>query len=265
MALIQCSFMSSVLRTQTSISVVIPTLTYDEIAEGREDMYAPGTRFQTLFLLHGYSDDQTGWLRFTTVERYAVSRRLALIIPSVQNSAYADMAHGGRYWTYVTEELPRVARALFPLSDRREDNFVAGLSMGGYGAFKVALRNPDRFAAAASLSGALDVASLLIEPDRRGMFENVFAANDKVAGSDDDLFHLAEIAARSKGRAPKLYQACGTEDFLYARNISFRDHARSLGLDLTYEEGPGAHEWDFWEAYIRRVIDWLPLKREVIK
>jgi S-formylglutathione hydrolase FrmB len=254
--------MSSALRTQTTISVVIPTLTYDEIKAGDSDMCAPGTRFQTLYLLHGYSDDHTGWLRFTSVERHAVERRLALIIPAVQNSAYADMAHGSPFWTYVTEELPRVARALFPLSDRREDNFVAGLSMGGYGAFKVALRNPDRFAAAASLSGALDIASLVKDPENRALFTNVFADDGAVEGSPDDLLHLVDDAARSKAKLPKLYQACGTEDFLYRANVRFRDHTRALGIDLTYEEGPGAHEWDYWDANIRKVIDWLPLKRQ---
>jgi putative tributyrin esterase len=260
MALIHCSFMSAVLKTQSNISVVIPTLTYDEIAEGAKDPCPPSAKFQTLYLLHGYSDDHSGWLRFTTVERYAVSKRLALIVPAVQNSAYTDMAHGPRYWTYVTEELPRMARALFPLSDRREDNFVAGLSMGGYGAFKIALRHPDRFAAAASLSGVLDIVSLLKDPDRVHFFDSVFADNDKVAGTADDLMHLAELASSARESIPRLYQACGTEDFLYESNVRFRDHAMTRGLDMTYEEEAGAHEWDFWDRHIRRVIDWLPLR-----
>src|SRR5690606_35149889 len=111
-----------------------------------------------LYLLHGLSDDDTIWLRRTSIERYVAGLGLAVVMPNVHRSFYADMAYGGQYWTFLTEELPRVAGDFFPLSDAREDNYVAGLSMGGYGAFKWALSYPERFAAAGSLSGVLDLA-----------------------------------------------------------------------------------------------------------
>jgi S-formylglutathione hydrolase FrmB len=172
------------------------------------------------------------------------------------------MALGYRYWTYISEELPAIVRSLFPISERREDNFVAGLSMGGYGAFKLALRNPERYAAAASLSGALGIAHGLAQspdPAWRQEMGNVFGDLAALPGSENDTFALAAQLARSKGPRPCLYQCCGTEDFLYDANVRFRDHARHLGLELAYEEGPGEHEWGYWDSMIQHVLRWLPL------
>ncbi len=188
---------------------------------------------------------------------------LAVVMPAVDRSFYTDMARGNRYWTFISEELPGICRAFFPLSARREETFVAGLSMGGYGAFKLALRCPGRFAAAASLSGALDVVGLFADrPERRGEWENIFGDLERLRGSDNDLFHLADRLARSDGPKPALFQWCGTEDELYPYNVRFRDHALALGLSLTYREGPGGHDWARWDEQIRNVLRWLPLRGE---
>src|SRR5690606_12961564 len=132
---------------------------------------------------------------------------------------YTDMAQGNRYWSYIVDELPIVARSFFPLSARREDNFVAGLSMGGYGAFKLAFRYPTRFAAAASLSGALrnfaEDAAASDDPAWVAELTRIFGDLGKFAGSDNDVYALAERLARSKTLHPRLFQCCGTEDFLY--------------------------------------------------
>ena len=119
-----------------------------------------------LYLLHGLSDDDTIWLRRTSIERYVAPLGLAVVMPQVHRSFYTDEAYGGRYWTFLSEELPALVGSLFRVSSRREDTFVAGLSMGGYGALKWALRQPERFAAAASLSGAVHVAGLRTRRDR---------------------------------------------------------------------------------------------------
>jgi S-formylglutathione hydrolase FrmB len=258
MALIHCDFFSDVLGLSCSMCAILPQETQSRIGM---DSRSARDRHPTLWLLHGLSDDHTIWQRRTSIERYVAPLGLAVVMPAVDRSFYTDMARGHRYWTYVSEELPALARSFFPLSDRREDNLVAGLSMGGYGAFKLALRHPDRYAAAASLSGALDVASLAAraEGERRLEHENVFGNLDELTGSDNDLFALAERMAQADGPRPKLYQCCGTDDGLLEQNQKFCDHARRLGLDLTYEEGHGGHEWAFWDRWIRRVLDWLPL------
>ena len=188
---------------------------------------------------------------------------LAVVMPAVDRSFYTDMAQGNRYWSYIADELPVVARSFFPLSARREDNFVAGLSMGGYGAFKLAFRHPTRYAAAASLSGALrdfaEDAAASADPAWVAELTRIFGNLDKFTGSDNDVYALAARVARAKGPAPQLFQCCGTEDFLYADNLRFKAHAETLGLPLTYEEGPGEHEWGYWDTMIQRVLAWLPL------
>ncbi|MEF3311040.1 alpha/beta hydrolase family protein [Paenibacillus sp. GYB004] len=249
MAFMQCTFSSDTLSIGVSMNVILP-----DPKPGLTDRKIP-----TIYLLHGLSDDHTAWTRYTAIERYARTKNVAIVMPAVNRSFYTDMASGYPYWTFVSEELPAKARAFFPLSDKREDTFVAGLSMGGYGAFKLALRRPDLFAAAASLSGALDLAD---GPERWSRdFGYIFGQVDRIP-EQDDLFRLAEKVALSDGPKPKLYQACGTEDYLYPHNQRFLAHARNVGLDVTYEEGPGLHEWSFWDSYIGRVLNWLPIRSD---
>jgi putative tributyrin esterase len=251
----QVNFFSDVLTLRCSMNVLLPQRGLAE-AQGK-----PQAQYPTLYLLHGHSDDHTVWQRWTSIERYLDDYNLAVVMPAAHNSFYTDMLHGGRYFTFMTEEVPAVARDIFPLSAERADNFVAGLSMGGYGAFKMALSRPDRYAAAASLSGALDIRPVTAsdDPEWAATMQDIFGDPAKVAGSEHDLFALAEKAAGS-GLKPKLFQYCGTEDFLYADNVRFRDFVQPLGLDYSYEEGPGDHKWVYWDAVIQKVLAWLPLK-----
>jgi len=260
LALIHCDFFSETLKVSTSMCVVLPQAAKGQIGMASR---AAGAKSPTLYLLHGLSDDHTIWQRRTSIERYAAPLGLAVVMPAVGRSFYADMARGPRYWTFVSEEVPAVARSLFGLSAARDETFVAGLSMGGYGAFKLALACPDRFAAAASLSGALDVVSRARQAEGEWLAElaDIFGDLDALPGSDNDLMHLADRLAASGAARPALYQWCGTEDGLYADNLRFRDHARRLGLDLEYAEGPGGHTWDLWDRQIQRVLEWLPLAK----
>jgi putative tributyrin esterase len=263
MALIHCNFSSSVLLLDTSMSVILP-----EPGTGRGGSVSAQNpiRYPTLYLLHGLSDDHTAWQRRTAIERYTASLHLAVVMPEVHRSFYTDMVHGNRYWTFISEELPAIARSFFPLSDRREDNFVTGLSMGGYGAFKLALTYPERYMAAASLSGALDIAQIPRHIDGAEWVDeckNIFGESSAEAGDPNDLFFLAERLAESGRVRPMLYQWCGTEDFLYEDNLRFRDHAKTMGLELHYEEAPGTHEWVYWDQQIQKVLAWLPLQNNI--
>ncbi|HET6486139.1 MAG TPA: alpha/beta hydrolase family protein [Spirochaetia bacterium] len=247
MAFLQCDFFSATLALSTSMNVVLP------LGEGVKRPY------RTLYLLHGLSDDHTIWARRTSIERYADAHGVAVVMPAAGRSFYVDMANGARYGAFFEEELPSVTRSLFPLSPRREDTFVAGLSMGGYGAFRLALRRPDLFCAAGSFSGALNMAKVVEESDeeRKAEWQRIFGDAGGVAGSDRDLFHLADALPPAARARLRLYQCCGTEDFLYQDNLLFRDHARRLGLDLSFSDGPGDHEWGYWDRQVKDFLDWL--------
>ncbi|NBE79663.1 alpha/beta hydrolase [Micromonospora rubida] len=256
MALIRCDFHSEALGMGTSMTVLLP----DPAGSGIGlDGSAPVGDPPVLYLLHGLSDDDTVWTRRTSVERYVAPLGLAVVMPQAGRSFYTDEEHGKRYWTFLSAELPELCRSFFRLSDRREDTFVAGLSMGGYGAVKWALREPGRFAAAASLSGALDFARRRDHPTSPvdpAVWRPVFG-DRHVPGSDDDTMALLE---RAGDDLPALYVACGTEDFLFDDNTQFVDTARRSGVSLTVDFSPGAHDWAYWDAKIRDVLAWLPLR-----
>jgi len=256
MILNEVNFYSEVLTIRSTMYVLLPQRT---LAETKSELTP---KYRTLYLLHGHTDDHTVWMRATSIERYVEGLNLAVVMPAVNLSFYTDMVHGGNYWQFISEEVPAVVRDMFSLSNKREDNFVAGLSMGGYGAFKLALTHPERFAAAASLSGALDVRETVRAHGRTedkaflAQMHNIFGDVGKVSNSKNDLFTLARKVAQSPVK-PRLYQCCGTKDFLYADNVRFREIVSKLPLDLTYEEGPGEHVWSYWDKMIQNVLAWM--------
>jgi putative tributyrin esterase len=258
MALIDCKFFSETLGMCSSMRVILPEATERRIGDAGVSR-AGQAAFQghpTLWLLHGLSDDESIWTRATSIERYAAKLGLAVVMPNVHRSFYANMLRGYRYWDFVSSELLAKARGFFPLSTARGDNFVAGLSMGGYGAFKLALSLPHVFAAAASLSGVADVAEFRRE--REHDYQLIFGDVGPARGSEHDLFHLAEALARSPSALrPRLYQCCGTEDFLLDQNRALSAHLTALAFDYVYEEGPGNHDWQYWDATIMRALTWL--------
>ncbi len=256
MPLIHCDFFAESLGLNTSMDVILPQRPLREMQAGSRP------KLPTLYLLHGLSDDHTAWQRWTSIERYVEKLNLAVVLPEVHRSFYTDMARGGRYWSFISEELPTLARDLFPLSNERRDNFVAGLSMGGYGALKLALTHPDRFAAVASLSGVTDIVTVANDHDEPGWeaeMKGIFGHLDRLSGSRHDLFFLAGQTAQAALR-PKVFLCCGTEDSLILDNRRFRDFIRGLPFELTYREGRGAHTWDYWDAMIQKVLAWLPVQ-----
>ncbi len=261
MALIHCNFISQALRKQTAVTVVIPT--YELSFDGWDLQEAPPMtgqeKFRTLYLYHGWSDDSTCWQRFTNIERYAQQHQMAVVMPDAEHSYYVDMAQGNRFGQYLYEELPTLMRALFPLSEKREDTFVAGLSMGGYGALYAALAHPQLFSAAASLSGVTDIVAAVHHPDDYySHYEYVFGDLSQVAGSGYDLHALLGARKAEGGPLPRLFLTCGDLDTeLLHSGKQFAGLARAQGFDVTETVGQGAHEWPVWDAAIQEVLDWL--------
>ena len=255
MAFIQCNFHSESLGMAASMNVILPQTTFSQIGM-KGVVNENGT--PVLYLLHGLSDDHTIWMRRTSIERYASELGLAVVMPCVNRSFYNDTPDGMKFWQFVSQELPALVPTFFNVSTKREDTFVAGLSMGGFGAFKLALNCPDRFAAAASLSGALR--NDWLNSGNQALFEFDFGPLDQIKGSANDLYFTAEEVVKSGGPRPMLYQVCGTEDFLYQVNIDFRDHLKRIGYDAVFKEGPGNHSWAFWDAEIQHILKWLPIK-----
>ena len=247
MAHLVVDYYADALGVQTRMHVLLP----QRLAAGKA---------KTLYLLHGMSDDEGTWMRRTSIERYAEEKGLAVVMPDGGLGWYTDMYRGLAWFKFISGELPALCRRFFPiLSDKREDTYIGGNSMGGYGALKCALRAPQTFSKVISLSGALDAADTAINntvPATRRYWEDVFGPAEDVSGSENDLF-AAATALTDPALRPRIYMWCGTEDFLYGQNTRMRDHLRALGYDLTYEESPGDHQWQYWDKKIAGALDWL--------
>ncbi|ATG56131.1 esterase [Brachybacterium ginsengisoli] len=255
---LRTDFFAETLGMGTSMVVLMPQAASGIGMEGAADAAADGDDrgVPVLYLLHGLSDDCTVWERRTSIERYASEKGIAVVMPEVRRSFYADEAAGEKYWTFVAEELPELVSRTFRVSTAREDTFVAGLSMGGFGAFKLALNHPDRFAAAASLSGVLDARTLDLSWTGT-LGERVWAGQD-IAGTADDLVGL--VSAADPAALPALFVDCGTEDQLLEHNRTFLAAAEDRGVEVQARLRPGAHTWDFWDQSIQDVLEWLPIR-----
>lgn len=268
MALLRCDFFSKSLMRTVTINVVLPT---DKKLFGDEVEPKEQKPFKTLYLLHGIFGNYTDWVSGTRIQSWAENKNLAVVMPSAENKFYVDNEKSGElYGTFIREELVEFTRKTFPLSDKREDTFVGGLSMGGYGSIVNSLRAPETFGAVCALSSGLIIDRAVNTMEytdfimtNRGYYESVFGDLDKLKGSDKDYNALAENLAKTGAEKPKYYIACGTEDELMDGNIEFKNKLISLGYDVTWEEAPGGHDWVFWDTFIKKSLDWLPLDDEV--
>lgn len=242
MALLRVEYTSKALEMATTFQVILPD--EGDLSEAR-----------VVYLFHGLTDNCTGWTRYSSCERYARERGVALVIPEVQRSFYIDGVYGLNYFTYVSQELPQVVHRMFGLSLRREKSFVMGLSMGGYGALKCALTYPERYAGCGSFSGVTDLEGMRAIPApplHPREFDALLGPGCK-AGEENDLFALAEKAQK----LPFIYLSCGEQDQLYPMNVAFAGLLEKLGAQYRFDHRPGDHTWDFWDRSIQDCMNWL--------
>ena len=251
MALASLKIFSECLGRATGVEVIIPQRsTTGEIGV---DSKRRKEKYPVLYLLHGLSDDETIWMRRTSIERYATKHGIAVVMPNGDRSFYTDIesARGLKYFKFITEELPSIICDLFPVSDKRCDTVIGGNSMGGYGALKAALRNPEKYGKVIALSS---VADILAQKERfRETLAGVFGEMVNIPESEE-LFALSKSAAEGDMK-PSIYIAVGRADYMYEDNLRLAKHLESLGYDLRYEDGAGAHSWDFWDEYIQKGLN----------
>ena len=206
------------------------------------------------------------WIRYTAIERYADKYNIAVVMPEVDGSCfYADMKHGYKYFTYLTEEVPAIAEGLLPVNKEPEKRLVAGLSMGGYGAFKWAFNCPGFFKAAANLSGISFIMDIFGGEkafaqkdayDKRGVVALAWGSLEELKGSMSDSKEWIDKAVREGVKLPKLFAAIGTEDYSYGLSKDYLAYCKEQGVEVHYEEMSGQHEWIVWDTMIDRFIGW---------
>lgn len=251
MAFFKGDIISQSLGMNTQVNVIIPEI-FDENGKKK-----PG---KLLYALHGLSDNATGWTRLTHIERLANQYNFTVIMPEVQRSFYTDMKYGPQYFTYIAEELPRLMKELFNIAADRENTFVMGLSMGGYGALKCALSRPENYKACAAYSSCADIQARVEQADILGMTQEFKAVlgPDMSIEPKEDLFALASKLKETPGqRVPGLLLTCGTDDFLYQDNQRLLHHLERIGLPHEYYEWKGDHTWEFWEQSMKLAFDYF--------
>lgn len=239
MPLCQLHYFSDALGMQTAANVILP------------DRRFPGP-YAVMFLLHGLSDDHTIWLRRTSIERYVENLPLMVVMPNGGRGFYCDAQQGFKYNTAIGVELVDVIRNYFPTDD--EKWCVAGLSMGGYGALRLALDRPDLFRSATALSAALDFGHFVRISDNDDWtqeFLRITGTDPK--GGPNDLY--AKLEALLPDRVPALRIDCGSEDFLIEANRRFHAFLDEKGVPHEYEEHPGIHNWEYWDAQIQPALE----------
>lgn len=236
MAHLRIDWISQSLQMATSAEVILP-----ETGDLK--------RAKVVYLLHGLSDNCTGWCRYTAVERYARNYGVAVVMPEVQRSFYWDTASGMNYFRYIHEELPLLCARYFGLCTAPENSFIMGLSMGGYGAMKCVLTTPDRYAGCGSFSGAFRITDSAL----RGVLarRELEAIVGEKARDGSDLFTLLQ-----EGKPlPPIYLSCGEEDALYPVNRELAAALEEAGADLRFDHRPGVHSWDFWDRSVSDCFD----------
>ena len=236
---LHCSFFSESLGRDAQVTVLLPT-------KGN----AP---YPVLYLLHGLSDSADSWLNKTALERWGNAHQMAIVLPNAARSFYCDMAYGDAYYTHISQEIPRLCESLLPIAKDPAHRYIAGNSMGGYGALKIALKNPGMFSKVGLISAVLDVQQFVAEASMLERDWQLCFGGVQVPESEDVLKLITTAPS-----LPRLYHYCGTEDFLAEGNRTFlalcKD--RSIALDSTWEAG-GVHEWFYWDKQLPALLDFM--------
>lgn len=271
MSIVRINLDSLYLSGTTQVTVILPSVPKPVPPR---DFYESGEKFKVLWLLHGSFQDDTEWVRFTNIELYAKEHNIAVVLPSAMNSDYVNwdcFGLGYHMYDHFFEELMPMIYNWFPISDKREDNVIAGASMGGFGTMVFALNHPEKFSVAASLSGPImdPHNPVRVSPEKEvPPHIQAFRPNRK----ENQLANAGGLEGYLKSPAntwdkivknvengvdmPTLFFCCGTDDWIYPAYTHFKEYAEENHVPAIFEEVPGyIHEWRFWDLYIEKVID----------
>lgn len=226
---------------------------------------------KTLILLHGYSGDCTDWLYNAPVQDYMIKYNLAIVMPSGGLNFYLDKIESGRqYCKYIGEDLINYLRDTYGIAKEKEHTLIGGLSMGGFGAFHTGFAYPGCFSGIIALSSALIIHKL--KDMKPGMSDPVMANYEyyidtfgdlsKAEQSDNNPEVLFLKNKKNSIENPKIFMACGKQDFLYQDNLMMKQFLESENADFKYVESDGLHSWDFWIPKCEEAIKYFLEKEE---
>lgn len=247
MARFETKFISKTLLRSVELTVVIPSPSIPEslgVAD-RSVSYEVKDPYPVLYLLHGLGNDHSDWTSYTNIELFAEEQSMAVVMMSAENKFYRKNDDGDDFYTFLSEELPVFIRNMFPVSGRPEDTYIAGLSMGGYGAMIHGLNHPERFAAIGAFSAAIGTED---EKETKVLKDGPF-----------DPYGLVRKNVKEEKKVPPIYFACGMQDMLWEKVVCYKDFMVKSGLEVTWVPVDGfQHEWRFWNIQIEKFLEWVP-------
>ena len=247
------------LEMNNQITIIVP------------NSFKKNNKYKVAYLLHGIHGDSDSWLDNTMLPIYAREKNIVFVMPSVNRSFYCDTKSGQKFFSYVADELPRITQSVFNVTSERDKTAVIGASMGGYGAFKIGMSRPEKFGFVGAFSSAILPIKDYLDANRTEeqkqkqreiwgsqMVDDMLAifGEDLRYDPDDDILELAKCVEKSKYN-PKIYMACGYDDYLYEDNKMFQEKMKELKLDFTYEEWEGEHDWFFFDEALEKSIDYF--------
>ena len=262
MAFIQINMMSENLLRTVNVNAIVPVDKIQMPDKEKKDVIIP-KKFKTLYLLHGIFGSQVDWVNNTKLQLWAEERNVVIIMPSGENRFYIDYPLiKENYGKFIGEELVKITRHLFPLSDKKEDTFIGGLSMGGYGALRNGLKYHDTFGSIIALSAGdiprSSADAVLPYMDDR-FIKTLFGDEQQIINNDNDIKTLVINNAINNKNHQRVFIACGTEDSLLDKNKEYYKLLKDNNYDVDFKQSKGKHDWDFWNEYIYHALNWLPL------
>ena len=269
MAIIHMSYFSICLMRNVHLTAVLP---YDK-ATLSDNQYTVKGPFPTLYMLHGVSGNDTSLLYGSLISRYAMENHIAVIMPEGDNRYYVNCEQTGeRFGDAVGQELVNLTRDIFPLSRRREDTWIGGISMGGYGCMVNGLRFSETFGGIVSLGTGvrykhLDDESLQkdarVLTDRPGFFEAIYNNNlDSVKDSEWNIEALARKKAEEKVAFPRIFMGAGSKDWRISEEKELAEYLEKLGAPVTFEEVEGGHDNQAWDQLMIKAFAWMKKRNE---
>lgn len=253
---------SEVLKMKVGVNVILPESTWGTSLADRPRGY----RYPVLWLQSGGGFDYTDWQRYTSLELYASEVGVAVVCSGTYCSGYMDTVKGNfKYFSQLSIETPKVVRHLFPLSEKPEENFIAGFSMGGYGSLKWLVRDPEQFAAIGLFSGLKNLADLPIDDedamlqgnDEFYMFRTAFHNSKYIVNTENDICYMIDKQMAAGKKFPRAYMATGVEDAHYEDNRFFMDKYAAQGLNIYRVIDHGYHNWEYCDKHVKLFLDWL--------
>lgn len=246
MAIIQGSFYSETLYKLVNYTAVLPEKAYSAV--------------NCMYVLHGRSGNCSSWINQTGISRYSADVPLVLFFPEVDLSYYTNMAVGGNYWDFLTQEFPQKMNQFHPYKYQKQ--FLCGNSMGGYGALKWLLAEQNRFDFIGLLSPLVDVRRLLTEfPETTIEFQAAFTSCEQYEQSTHDL--LAQLD-KQQSQLPEILHLCGKNDFLYTDNLLLQEKLCRVSKNYQFIVDEGDHDWTTWDKGIFCIINYLKERGEAL-